>query len=160
MSRLEERYEKDRALRDAARAVLLDDVDHARTNLTPNAIAGRVTSRIGNGAKDVLDVAKDKAGEHRTLIAAIIAAVVLWLGREPIRDLFDSLFDQEHDAPDAPDARDANAETGDSTAPSTAPSTDVDTASAAITQSEDNDSIGLHASPNVHSAPSGDHDEH
>ena len=155
MSRLEERYEKDRALRDAARAVLLDDVDHARTNLTPNAIAGRVTSRIGNGAKDVLDVAKDKAGDHRTLIAAIIAAVILWLGREPIRDLFDSLFDQEHDArvaPDARDARDANAET--------ALSGDEDTASAVITQSEDNDDIGLHASPNVHSAPPGDHDEH
>ncbi len=150
MSRLEERYEKDRALRDAARAVLLDDVDHARTNLTPNAIAGRVTSRIGNGAKDVLDVAKDKAGDHRTLIAAIIAAVVLWLGREPIRDLFDSLFDQEHDASDA------SAETD----PSGDPSGDEDTASAAITQSEDNDDIGLHASPNVHSAPPGDHDEH
>ena len=153
MSRLEERYEKDRALRDAARAVLLDDVDHARTNLTPNAIADRVTSRIGNGAKDVLDVAKDKAGDHRTLIAAIIAAVVLWFGREPIRDLFDSLFDQERDARDA---RDASAETGDSTDPSG----DEDTASAAITQSEDNDGIGLHASPNVHSAPPGDHDEH
>ncbi len=156
MSRLEERYEKDRALRDAARDFLLDDMDHARTNLTPNAIAGRVTSRIGNGAKDVLDVAKDKAGDHRTLIAAIIAAVVLWLGREPIRDLFDSLFDQERDARDAPDARDASAET----APSTDPSSDEDTASAAITQSEDNDGIGLHASPNVHSAPPGDHDEH
>ena len=157
MSRLEERYEKDRALRDAARAVLLDDVDHARTNLTPNAIAGRVTSRIGNGAKDVLDVAKDKAGDHRTLIAAIIAAVVLWFGREPIRDLFDSLFDQERDARDA---RDASAETGDPTGGPIDHSTDVDTASAAITQSEDNDGTGLHASPNVHSAPPGDHDEH
>ena len=141
MSRLEDRYEKDRELRDAARAVLIADVEHARTNLTPNAIAGRVTSRIGDGAKDVMEVAKEKSGDNIGVIAALIGAVILWLGREPIWGAIERLFD-ENEAVD---------DTNDKTA--------GEAASEPITQSEDNGGIQLDASASQQSAPSGDHDE-
>lgn len=141
MSRLEDRYEKDRELRDAARAVLIADVEHARTNLTPNAIAGRVTSRIGDGAKDVMEVAKEKSGDNIGFIAALIGAVILWLGREPIWGAIEHLFD-ENEAVDDTDDKTAG-----------------EAASEPITQSEDNGGIQLDASASQQRAPSGDHDE-
>lgn len=88
MSRAEERLSEDRELRDAARAVFLADLDHAKTNFTAKGVAGRVGSRIGDGAKDVLEVAKVQAEDNRGVIAALIGAVALWLSREPILEIF------------------------------------------------------------------------
>lgn len=84
MSKLNERLKQDRELRDAARAVLLADIDHARNSFSAKGVANRVGSRIGDGAVDVFETAKAQAGDNRGIIAALIGAVLLWLGREPI----------------------------------------------------------------------------
>lgn len=84
MSRLPDEFHQDRALRDAARDVLMADIEHAKAAFSGKALAGRVTGRIGDGAKDALDVAKGHAGEHRGLIAGLIALIMLWLAREPV----------------------------------------------------------------------------
>ena len=88
MSRLPDSFIQDRELRDAARAVFLDDVEHARTNLTGKAVAERVVGRIGTGAKDVFEVAKGHADDKRGLIACLIAAITLWFARKPLLEIF------------------------------------------------------------------------
>ena len=110
MSRLQERFEEDRALRDAARAVLLADIEHARTSFSAKGVADRVGTRIGDGALDVLDTAKEKASDNRGIIAALIGAILLWLGREPLLEALGFGADAD-DEPVADTAEPASAET-------------------------------------------------
>ena len=86
MSDLEERLREDRELRDAARAVLMSDVEHLKSSLSAKEMFSRVGSRIGDGAVDVFETAKEQAADNRGIIAALIGAILLWLGREPILD--------------------------------------------------------------------------
>ena len=88
MSKLEERFREDRALRDAARKVLVDDIEHARTSFSAKGVANRVGTRIGDGAVDVFETARSGANDNRGIIAALIGAVLLWLGRQPILEAF------------------------------------------------------------------------
>ena len=88
MSRLPDRFREDRALRDAALAVLVADVEHARHTLSGKAVAARVAGTIGDGAKDVLEIAKIHADGHRGLIAGLIAILALWFARVPILEIF------------------------------------------------------------------------
>lgn len=87
MSDLERLFIEDRAIRDAARSVLAADITHARTILSPKGVAGRIGGRIGDGAKDVFELAKAHSHDNRGIIAALIGAVLLWLGRDPILDM-------------------------------------------------------------------------
>jgi hypothetical protein len=115
MSPLEEQLREDRALRDAAKAVLLADIEHARTILTPKGVADRVGGRIGDGAKDVFETAKAHADDNRGILAALIGAVLLWIAREPIMELL-GLADAAEDADIAEEAAatDGLPEAGDS----------------------------------------------
>lgn len=96
MTDLEQRFVEDRALRDAARTVLLADLEHARASFSAKGIADRVGGRIGDGAKDVYEVAKEQADDNRGIIAAIIGALILWFAREPILELL-GLAEREAD---------------------------------------------------------------
>ena len=87
MSPIEQQFREDRALRDAAKAVLLADIEHARASLSVKGVADRVGGRIGDGAKDVFEAAKAQADDNRGILAALIGAVLLWLAREPIMEL-------------------------------------------------------------------------
>lgn len=87
MSPLEQQFLEDRALRDAAKAVLVADIEHARTSMTAKGVADRVGGRIGDGAKDVFEAARAQADDNRGILAALIGAVLLWLAREPIMEL-------------------------------------------------------------------------
>lgn len=92
MSALPQRFVEDRALRDAARAVLDEDIARLRASLGEQGVASRVTSSIGTtvtgrlkaGASDVLESAKDTAIDNRGMIALLVSAVLLWLMRGPL----------------------------------------------------------------------------
>jgi hypothetical protein len=92
MSALPQRFIEDRALRDAARAVLDEDIARLRASLGEQGVASRVTSSIGTtvtgrlkaGASDVLDSAKETAIDNRGVIAVLVAAILLWLMRGPL----------------------------------------------------------------------------
>jgi hypothetical protein len=84
MSELDRQFHEDRALRDAARRNLLADVAHLRANLSGEGIAKRVLGRLGDGAVDVLESAKEQAEDKRGVLAALIGALFIWLAREPI----------------------------------------------------------------------------
>lgn len=113
MTRLPQRFIEDRAMRDAARAVLAEDIEHLRASLSEQGIAARVTSgvtgtitaRIRTGARDVLAQAKAQAGDHKGVLAILIGAIILWLARGPILDWIDEWaaadLDDEPD-PDLP----------------------------------------------------------
>ncbi|MEL7519261.1 MAG: hypothetical protein AAFN48_09945, partial [Pseudomonadota bacterium] len=87
MSRLPEDFHQDRALRDAARGVLVADLEHAKATLSGKAIAGRVAGRVGDGAKDVAEIAKVHAADNQGLLAGLMAIIALFLARGPIMEI-------------------------------------------------------------------------
>ena len=101
MSRLEDQLNEYRELRDASRKVLMADIEHARATFSKEDLASRYLGRVGDGAKDVFEVAKVNAVDHRGIIAILLGAIALWLGREPILNAL--ALDEEPDA--APDER-------------------------------------------------------
>jgi len=84
MSGLADELAQDRALRDAALAVFRADLAFIRQDLQTRGVGGRVADRLGDSARDMLDDAVDYAEEHRRMITAAIAAIVLWLARAPL----------------------------------------------------------------------------
>jgi hypothetical protein len=88
MSKLHDQLIEDRQLRNAARAVLLDDVSHARTSFSAKGVADRIGGRIGDGAKDVFETAKETSSDKGGIIAALIGVALLWFAREPLFELF------------------------------------------------------------------------
>lgn len=111
MTRLPDRLIEDRALRDAARAVLTEDIEHLRASLSEQGIASRVSTgvsstisaRIRTGAHDLLTELKAQAGERKGMIALLVAAVILWFSRgsllEMAEELLESDFDDEDPVP-------------------------------------------------------------
>lgn len=111
MTRLPDRFIEDRALRDAARAVLTADIELLRASLSEQGIASRVSTgvsstisaRIRTGAHDLLHEIEAQAGERKGMIALLVAAVILWFSRgsllELAEELLESDFDDEDPAP-------------------------------------------------------------
>jgi hypothetical protein len=104
MTRLPASFIEDRAMRDAARAVLTEDIERLRAALNEEGIASRVSSgvtttissRIRTGARDVLAQAKAQAADSKGVLAVLIGAIILFLARGPILDWIDELgMDEE-----------------------------------------------------------------
>jgi len=87
MTDLYQRLREDRQMRDSARAVLLADLEHARSSFSAKGVAGRFGERISEGAMDVFETAKVHSEDNRGIIAALMGAILLWFGRGPILDL-------------------------------------------------------------------------
>ncbi|MEM6477193.1 MAG: hypothetical protein AAF687_13615 [Pseudomonadota bacterium] len=104
MTKLPDQFVEDRALRDAARSVFMADIKHARTTLSGTGIAKRVASRVGDGAKDVFEVAKVNADDNRGAIAAFIGALILFFAREPILEILGLAPETGDEAGDETDA--------------------------------------------------------
>lgn len=101
MTRLPARFLEDKAIRDSARDVLRADIAHAKATLSGKGIANRVGSRIGDGAKDVAEIAKVQAEDHRGFLAVLIGALVLWFARNPIMEVLGlGTTEEEGDAPE------------------------------------------------------------
>ncbi|WP_095011025.1 hypothetical protein [Tsuneonella mangrovi] len=90
MSANERQMAEDKALRDAARALVMADVAHIKTDLAQRGIGARVADRIGDGAVDVFKEAVEVAEDNRGALAAIFGALVLWFSRNPIMTMFSS----------------------------------------------------------------------
>ena len=118
MVSLPQRFIEDKALRDAAKGVLDADLAHFQKALEEQGITGRmraqitgkVRNRISAGARDVLEQARDAAGDHRGIIAVLVAALVLWLAREPLLSLFGLTSDNDETDLPVPEEGDADDE--------------------------------------------------
>ncbi len=114
MGKLHQRFLEDRQMRDTARTILMADIAHARTSLSARGVADRIGGRIGDGAKDVFEVAKTHSDDNRGIIAALIGAVLLWLAREPILEILglsqeaENLDDEPADEPETGHSEDGN----------------------------------------------------
>ena len=95
--RLEMQLREDRALRDAALALLKADVAHVRADLTSRGVGARIFDRVGEGAVDVFEEAVSVADNHRGALATLVAAVILWFARHPLMSLFSD--DDEDEGP-------------------------------------------------------------
>ena len=132
MSKLDQRFHEDKALRDAARKVLMADIEHAKTSLSGKHLAGRVVGRVGEGAQDVFEVAKTQADDKRGILAALVGAILLWISREPIMEILGLSEPDEDPAPAdsvEPDLADTDADTGselDASGPSTEDPTETE----------------------------------
>lgn len=89
MTDLKRQMVEDRALRDAARALVSADIAHVRNLLSGKSLTERMMGRVGDGARDALEHAADAADNHRGAIAVLIGAIVLWFARNPLMALFD-----------------------------------------------------------------------
>ena len=81
-----ERLVADRHLRDAARAVVQADIANLRADLSAKGIGARALDRIAEGASEVYEEAIEVASDNKGALAAIVAALVVWFARNPIRE--------------------------------------------------------------------------
>ena len=89
-----EQLREDREVRDAARALVEADLEHLRANLAAKSLGERALDRIVEGASDVYDEAIEVAADHKGALAAILAALALWLARHPI---LEALFGEDEE---------------------------------------------------------------
>lgn len=97
MSKLQQQFEEDRAIKNAARRVLLTDFAHAKTALSAKGLANRIGGRVGDGAKDIFYTVKLHADDNRGILAALIGAVIIWFARAPIMEILGIGSSHEHD---------------------------------------------------------------
>ncbi len=102
MTRRREQMLEDLYLRNSARALVEADFYNLKSDLANKGFAARAMDRIGGEASDIYDEAVEVAGDNKGVLAALIAAVVLWFARNPIIDLFerDAQDDDETEAPE------------------------------------------------------------
>lgn len=87
----------DRAVRDAARALVDADVAHFRADLGGKDIKTRMLDRVTEGAVDVLEEAVDVAQSNRAALITLLAAIGLWFARNPIMALFSDTDEDDTD---------------------------------------------------------------
>ena len=86
---------EDKALRDAALALFKADLRFIRADLGRRGIGERVADRLGDGARDLADDALDYATDHKGVVAAAAAAVVLWFARAPLLRALGEMFEDD-----------------------------------------------------------------
>jgi hypothetical protein len=98
--RLSRQLAEDRALRDAALALFKADLRFIRNDLDQRGLGERMADRIGDSAKEFVDEAIDYAGNHKSVVTAAVAAVVLWFARAPILHAIGDLFEDDREEPE------------------------------------------------------------
>lgn len=101
MSDPERKMIEDRAVRDAALALVKADIAHLRADLTTKGIGERLLDRVAEGANDVLEEAVDVAENNRGVLITLVAAIVLWLSRNPLIALITGEEPEDEDGEEA-----------------------------------------------------------
>ena len=93
MPDLELQLREDRILRNAARALVAADLAHIKREVDSESAAG---PDLGSRARDLADDARDYVTGHRfqvgTMVAALVAAIALWMFREPLAAIVHDLL--------------------------------------------------------------------
>jgi len=87
---------EDRALRDAARGLVRNDIAFIRESVSARSVPARVADRISGGARDIADEAAVVADENRAVLggALFVGAVGLtaWVFRSQLEQGLDDLL--------------------------------------------------------------------
>lgn len=97
------RLAEDKALRDAARGLIDQDIARVKAALAERSLPARAMDRAADGAAEVLEQVAVAASRHKGAIAATVGAVALWLARHPLLALLD---DRDPKDPPSPDSED------------------------------------------------------
>ena len=81
---LERQLHEDRAMRDEALALVKADYSHLKADYANKGIGERAGEKLKGGANDIYGEAAEIASKHRGVVAAAIAALVVWLARHPL----------------------------------------------------------------------------
>lgn len=84
MSALRERLEQDLLARDAAKAIMLADLERVKADLSARGVGGRIADTISEEAAEMSEEVIALAEENKAVIGGVVAALVLWLSRGPI----------------------------------------------------------------------------
>lgn len=74
----------DRTNRDAAREVFDGRLSRIRQDLDERSVGGRIADKLTGDAADAVDEAIAIADQNRVVIAGTIAAVAIWVFRNPL----------------------------------------------------------------------------
>ncbi|MEW9853946.1 hypothetical protein [Novosphingobium sp. M1R2S20] len=92
MAGTESKVLADKALRDRTKAAFDTRLAQVKLDLEARGVAGRVADEAVEKAKVVFDEAADVAQEHPGVIGGTIAALMLWILRNPIIGWLDELL--------------------------------------------------------------------
>lgn len=117
MSKLGRQLAEDRALRNAARSIVFDQLLRVRESASGKSIGTQLADTVGDDALDLAGRAETAARSNGGLIAAIAGvvgtALALWFAREPIAALINrdaEPSDREPQPAEAPEASDGSEE--------------------------------------------------
>ncbi len=105
--------QEDRALRDAARALVTAGIANLRADLASKGFGERIVDRMNEGAADIWEEAIELADDNRAGLTAVFAVMLLWFMRNPIIALFTAKGDADGDSgirKDGQDGRDGQDE--------------------------------------------------
>lgn len=92
-----DRLAHDRALRDEARTLFLARIEALRADLRERGIGRRAAAALARETREAVDEAIEIASDSKGVVAATIAALMLWLFRNPIAAMVQGLFDTDDD---------------------------------------------------------------
>ena len=99
MSRMQRAFHEDRAMRDAARALVEIDWHNLRNGYAERGLGQRLKDRLSEGAADLAedsrDFAEDNPATVGTGVAVALAAAVGWLFRDEISANLQELWDRD-----------------------------------------------------------------
>lgn len=101
MTELKRRLEEDRALRDAARSIILGQLLRVRQAASGQRMGTELADKVGDHASGLIKGVSTVARKNGGLIAAIAgiagAAAALWFWREPIESMLRGLIGDGYD---------------------------------------------------------------
>ena len=90
---------EDKALRDAALALVKADIEHLKADMRAKGIGERALDRVSEGAVDVYEEARELAGSNKGIFATLIAALFVWFARHPLLEWLGLEDSDEEDQP-------------------------------------------------------------
>lgn len=98
MSKLERQMQEDRAMRDAAKALVDADLAHVKNSFSGPGLTERAATNLSEGARDVFEKASDAAESHKGILAALVGAVIIWFARNPLLSLLETEDEDDNGA--------------------------------------------------------------
>ena len=86
---------EDKYLRDSARALVEADIEHIKADFAHKGLGERAMDRVTEGAMDLYEEAIDVAEDNKGVLAALVAAIVVWFARNPLLELLGIVNDEE-----------------------------------------------------------------
>lgn len=93
-----------RSARDSARANFDASLEQVKSDFSARSIGSRITGKVQENAKATAVYALDVARENKGIIAGTVAAIALWLFRNPIIEWIERHFGDD-DLPETPEDR-------------------------------------------------------